>query len=150
MPPSSRVDKILEYTVVAANALRDVSTAAQIPFLDNVCTLSLTVIPIVQNTTFQKERCLRMVEEIHQLLCALMGLCIHSEDICTPKMLDQIAEFAFTLQKLHSCLKAQRELGTIKRLFKQSEITVQLDSCEKELRAASEIFTVGRSSMNTR
>jgi hypothetical protein len=48
-----------------------------------------------------------------------------------------------TLQKFDSCLRAQRELGTIKRLFKQSEITAQLDSCETELKAALGIFTVG-------
>jgi hypothetical protein len=42
------VDKILQYTVVAANALQDVAAATQIPFLNSVCTLSLTIIPIVQ------------------------------------------------------------------------------------------------------
>jgi hypothetical protein len=36
----------------------------------------------------------------------------------------------------------QRELGTIKRLFKQNEITTQLDNCEAELKAALKIFTV--------
>jgi hypothetical protein len=48
-----------------------------------------------------------------------------------------------TLQKIHMCLKALREAGTLKRLFRKSEIAAQLDSCERELRAASEIFTVG-------
>jgi hypothetical protein len=40
--------KILQYTAVAASALHDVATATQIPFLDSVCTLSLTIIPMVQ------------------------------------------------------------------------------------------------------
>jgi hypothetical protein len=31
-----------------ANALRDVATASQIPFLGRVCTLTLTIIPMVQ------------------------------------------------------------------------------------------------------
>jgi hypothetical protein len=48
-----------------------------------------------------------------------------------------------TLQKFHSCLRAQRELGTIKRLFKQNDITAQLDRCEAELKTALQIFTVG-------
>jgi hypothetical protein len=42
------VDKILQYTAVAANALKEVTSVTQIPFLDSVCTLSLTIIPIVQ------------------------------------------------------------------------------------------------------
>jgi hypothetical protein len=44
----NNLDKILQYTTVAANALHDVAAATQIPFLDSFCTLSLTIIPIVQ------------------------------------------------------------------------------------------------------
>ncbi|KAF7333355.1 NB-ARC domain-containing protein [Mycena venus] len=144
MPPNSSaaIDKILEYTAVAANALSDIAAATQIPFLGRVCTLTLMIIPMVQNSKFQKDRCLRIVEDIHYLLCVLVGLGIHSEDIQSPKMLHQIAQYAVTLQKFDSCLRAQRELGTIKRLFKQSEITAQLDSCATEFKAALGIFTM--------
>jgi hypothetical protein len=52
MPSSSpaTADRILEYITVVANALRDVATrtASQIPFLGRVCTLTLTIIPMVQ------------------------------------------------------------------------------------------------------
>jgi hypothetical protein len=50
MPPHSRAtgDRILDYTAVAANALRDVATAAQIPFLGRVCVITLTILPMVQ------------------------------------------------------------------------------------------------------
>ncbi|KAJ7767841.1 hypothetical protein B0H14DRAFT_3509727 [Mycena olivaceomarginata] len=96
MPPGSvaTVDKILQYTTVAANALQDVAAATQIPFLNSVCTLSLSAIPIVQDTKSHKERCLRMLEEIHHSLCVLMSLCIHSEEVRSPKMLDHIAQYA--------------------------------------------------------
>jgi hypothetical protein len=39
-------------------------------------------------------------------------------------------------------MRAQQGLGTLKRLFKQGEITAQLDSCERELKLTSDIFTV--------
>ncbi|KAF8156362.1 hypothetical protein K438DRAFT_1861994 [Mycena galopus ATCC 62051] len=138
MPPSSptTADNILEYTLLAANALRDVSAAAQIPFLSRVCTLSMAIIPMVQNTKFQKDRCLRITEDIHHLLCALIGLCVQSEDIQSPKVLDQVAQYAVTLHRFHSCLRTLQDLGTLKRLFKRSEITRQLDSCGIELTAA--------------
>jgi hypothetical protein len=42
------LDKILQYTAVATNALHDVAAATQIPFLESFCTLSLTIIPVVQ------------------------------------------------------------------------------------------------------
>jgi hypothetical protein len=50
MPPSSSaaLDKILEYTVVAANGLQQVAGLTQIPFLDRICTLALIILPMVQ------------------------------------------------------------------------------------------------------
>ncbi|KAJ7794982.1 P-loop containing nucleoside triphosphate hydrolase protein [Mycena olivaceomarginata] len=144
MPPvrSTTGDNILEYTVVAANALRDVATAAQIPFVGTVCTITLIIIPMVQNTKFQKDRCFRIVEDIHRLLWALMNLSMHSEEIQSPNMLNEIAKYALILQKIDSCLRAQQDLGTIKRLFKQSELVTQLENCETELKGALDNFTI--------
>jgi hypothetical protein len=48
----------------------------------------------IQNTKFQKERCLRITEHIHHLLCALMILSMHSQDIQSPSMLTEIAKYA--------------------------------------------------------
>ncbi|KAF7356055.1 NB-ARC domain-containing protein [Mycena venus] len=143
MPSSSpaTADRILEYTTVVANALRDVAIASQIPFLARVCLLTLTIIPMVQSAKLQRERCLRIMEEIHHSLCALTSLAIHSDHIQAPEMLDQIAQYADILQKFDSCLRSQRELGTIKRLFKQGEIATQLDTCETKLRTSLGIFT---------
>ncbi|KAJ6543555.1 hypothetical protein DFH09DRAFT_1088700 [Mycena vulgaris] len=90
-----------------------------------------------QDTKSQKDRHLRMMEHVHCLLCGLMALCLHYENIISPRMLDQIAR---TLHKFYACLRGQNELGKFKRLFKQSEITAQLDVCEGELKDASDIF----------
>ena len=46
--PLTTGNKILEYTAMAANALHDVASATQIPFLSRICTLTLTIIPMVQ------------------------------------------------------------------------------------------------------
>ncbi|KAJ7800150.1 hypothetical protein B0H14DRAFT_3786346 [Mycena olivaceomarginata] len=150
MPPvHSTTENILEYTVMAANALRDVATA-QIPFIGTVCTITLTIIRMVQNTKFQKDRCFRIVEDIHRLLWALMNLSMHSEEIQSPNMLNDIAKYALILQKIDSCLRAQQDLGTIKRLFKQSELVTQLENCETELKGALDNFTVGRSVLSNK
>jgi hypothetical protein len=45
---SDTVDKILQYTAVAADTLQDIANTSQIPFLDSVCTLVLTIVSIVQ------------------------------------------------------------------------------------------------------
>jgi hypothetical protein len=50
MPPRSSIktEKILEYTAVAATALRDAAGATQMPFLNSVCALSSTIVAMVQ------------------------------------------------------------------------------------------------------
>jgi hypothetical protein len=35
-----------------------------------------------------------MVEDIHLVLCALMGLCVDSDNIASPQLLEHIAEYA--------------------------------------------------------
>ncbi|KAJ7813909.1 hypothetical protein B0H14DRAFT_3878979, partial [Mycena olivaceomarginata] len=141
-PTTTTSNNILEYTIVAANALRDVAAATQIPFVGTVCALASTIIPTVQNTKFQKDRCLRIIEDIHHLLWALVNLSAQSEDMPSPVMLNQIAKCALTLQKIDSCLRVQQDLGTIKRLFKQSELVTQLETCEAEFKVAVEDFTI--------
>ncbi|KAJ7853831.1 hypothetical protein B0H14DRAFT_2757706, partial [Mycena olivaceomarginata] len=127
-PPGllSKTEKILEYTAVAATALRDAAGATQMPFLNSMCALSSTIVAMVQNTRIHRERYLRIVED----------------DIRSPKLLEEVAQYAGILQKFHACLRAQEELGTFKRFFKQSEMATQLDSCETELRAALHGFTM--------
>ncbi|KAF8202803.1 hypothetical protein K438DRAFT_1758109 [Mycena galopus ATCC 62051] len=71
-----------------------------IPFLGSVCTLTLTLIPMVQSTRLQRERCPHIVEEIHHMLCALTSLTIHSDHIQAPKMLDQIVQYIGVLDPL--------------------------------------------------
>ncbi|KAJ7328694.1 hypothetical protein DFH08DRAFT_967114 [Mycena albidolilacea] len=88
------VDKILEYTVEAVTGLQEIAEATRIPFLERICTLALTIVPMVQSTKFQKDRCLRIIEDIHHLLCVLTSLCIHSEDIQSPNMLYRITQYA--------------------------------------------------------
>ncbi|KAF7345157.1 hypothetical protein MSAN_01891900 [Mycena sanguinolenta] len=65
-----------------------------------------------------------------------MALCSDSEEIQSMATLEQVAHYTTILLKIDSCLRAQRNLGTIRRLFKQSELIAQLDNCETELKAA--------------
>jgi hypothetical protein len=39
---------VLQYTVVAANALQDLGKASQIPFVGTVCSLTLAVVSLIQ------------------------------------------------------------------------------------------------------
>ncbi|KAF8184655.1 hypothetical protein K438DRAFT_1974447 [Mycena galopus ATCC 62051] len=144
MPPSSSVSgkQILEYTAAAANALQDVATASGIPFLGCVCNLTLGIVPMIQETKFHKGRCLQIADDVHHLLCALMVLSISEEDIQAPRMLERISKCTLTLQKIDSCLRAQQDVGRLKRLFKQSELAAQLQNCGTELKELLNTFMI--------
>ncbi|KAF7345156.1 hypothetical protein MSAN_01891800 [Mycena sanguinolenta] len=94
LSPPITADRVLEYTTVAANALQDVATAARIPFISRVCTVTLGIIPMIQNTRFQKDRCLRIMDDAHHLLCTLVALCSESEDIQSVATFEQVAHYA--------------------------------------------------------
>ncbi|KAJ7041220.1 hypothetical protein C8F04DRAFT_1391323 [Mycena alexandri] len=133
---------ILQYTLVAANTVQGVAAETGIPFLGSVCSISLTLIPVIESNHFQRDRCLRMTEEIHKSLCALGALCLGSEDTRPPEVLDQIAQYARTLQAFYSYLRAQQDLGKIRRFFKQGEIITQLEVYEREVRQAADVFSM--------
>ncbi|KAJ7464171.1 hypothetical protein FB451DRAFT_1403533 [Mycena latifolia] len=65
---------------------------------------------------------------------------LYSESSVTPQVLDNIGRFAEYLNKFYACLRSQQELGRIKRFFKQTEITAQLEAYEAELEGVLETF----------
>jgi hypothetical protein len=42
------LEKILQYTAIVAKALQDVAATTQIPFLDTICTVVLTMTPLME------------------------------------------------------------------------------------------------------
>ncbi|KAF8142234.1 hypothetical protein K438DRAFT_1784962 [Mycena galopus ATCC 62051] len=142
MPPSSTAteDRILEYTAAAASVLQDVAKALGIPFVGSICNLTLGIIPMIQNTKFQKERCLQIADDVHHLLCVLMALSIGGDNIQSLPILERISQCTLTLQKIDSCLRTQQDLGRIKRLFKQSELAAQLQNSGTELKEVLNTF----------
>ncbi|KAJ7460651.1 P-loop containing nucleoside triphosphate hydrolase protein [Mycena latifolia] len=140
--PALDLHHLLEYTRVSATTLYDFSDATGAPFLKTIAGVSLSIVSMVQDGRLNRDRCVRMVQGIHQLLCGIAILCVKSGHSLSPKILDNIGSFAQTLQKFQACLRSQQELGKIKRFFKQHEITAQLEICETELNAALDVFTI--------
>ncbi|KAJ7874473.1 hypothetical protein B0H14DRAFT_2717939 [Mycena olivaceomarginata] len=137
-PSSLAADSLLEYTRITASTLQDISHTKNIPFLNAISQTTMVVISMVQTAKANRDRCLRMMDEIHQLLCVLAKL--GSESTLTPKFLDDVGRLAQNLYKFSACLRSQQELGKIRRFFKQSEITAQLVACEVELQGLLESF----------
>ncbi|KAJ6619247.1 hypothetical protein B0H10DRAFT_1183073 [Mycena sp. CBHHK59/15] len=135
MPPSA---------TVAAGALRDISGSSQVPFLHTVSTICFIILSNVQAVKVNKQGCLQMVEQINELLWAIVNLCVNSNtgDVLPPSILHNIGDFAQTLQKIHSYVEGQLKMGKIKRFFRQGESSQQLDECKTGLQHAVELFSV--------
>ncbi|KAJ7278218.1 hypothetical protein C8J57DRAFT_1465420 [Mycena rebaudengoi] len=132
----------IQFARDAATKLRDISSNVDVPFLRTIAGITLLILDIVQSVKSNKDRCFRMVEEIHQLLCVLGTLYLKLEYTMLPKLVNEIADLSQTLLKFYGCLRSEQELGKIKRFFKQSEITAQLEVCEVELKSALDVFRI--------
>lgn len=180
MPP---VSSILKYTTLAATTTRDIAGSGQVPFLASVAALSLSIVGSVQvrrvslNSHFtllityfrtqslksNKDECLRMVEHIHEILCAIVKLYSQSQmdGMLPPALLYDIGQFArcacgpclswliyfkllcdSTLQKIYTFVDTQLGMGKLKRLLKQADINLELNSCKSELKTALDTFRV--------
>ncbi|KAJ7695054.1 hypothetical protein B0H17DRAFT_1056189 [Mycena rosella] len=95
MPASAlNLYDLLHYTRVSATALQDLADATGAPFLKTVAGVSLSISSMIQDVRMNRERCVRMLQGIHKLLCGIATLCVRSGHGLSPKMLDNIGSFA--------------------------------------------------------
>ncbi|KAJ6543537.1 hypothetical protein DFH09DRAFT_1088683 [Mycena vulgaris] len=142
MFPRSPDNNILQYILVATNDLHDVAVTTRTPFLKSVSSLTLSIVSMIQVHMYGSEY------EISKATMSADGkrnppITLRSHGTLLPYGEHQILEqYAQTLQKLHACQRAQKDVGKIKRMFKQSEILAQLDVCEAELKTTTDIFAI--------
>ncbi|KAF8185345.1 hypothetical protein K438DRAFT_2156012 [Mycena galopus ATCC 62051] len=136
---SPNTSEILNYASVAATALKDASNAASIPFLGIVCELSLVIIPMIKETKLRKERCTRIANHIHRLLC-IVGALYVSGAVEEPSVLGTVKQLVESLHKTVTCLQAHSDAGKFKRLWKQADSASKLRGCERDLEIALQTF----------
>ncbi|KAJ7844521.1 hypothetical protein B0H14DRAFT_3686708 [Mycena olivaceomarginata] len=83
-----------------------------------------------------------LVESIYDILRALINLCADAEALLSPALLQAIADFAETLQKIQAYMSAQLGMRSIKRFLRAAENTIQLDECNAGLDRALVQFKV--------
>ncbi|KAJ7669078.1 hypothetical protein B0H17DRAFT_1209729 [Mycena rosella] len=140
-PP--RQHSIIEYTTLAASTAREIANAG-VPFLGSVASLTLAILKAVETVRANKEQCIQLVDEIHTVLCAIIGIySIYPGDGgFSPSILRDIGGFMETLQKIYSVVKSQQAMGRIKQLFKQPDIKLRLESCKAEIEQSLEKFQI--------
>ncbi|KAJ6493488.1 hypothetical protein DFH09DRAFT_1104483 [Mycena vulgaris] len=149
MPPQSTVTQIrLDNIVVCLNAavaaVEVISKGLETPFLGPIVTTMHSLVIAIQTVKKNKEVCVKMLEQIHQLLYAIIQVHITSNTAgeLTPKMLHNLGQFAETLHKIHTFVDAQQEKIGFKMFFRQGEMTALLKSCTAGLDQAVAVFMV--------
>ncbi|KAJ7928233.1 hypothetical protein B0H13DRAFT_2311777 [Mycena leptocephala] len=143
MQPHARLANLIEYSIFAATTLKEIAQSAQVPYLLSA-SLTLMILEFVSASKATKELTVQMIEQIHEILCAIIGLYSSTamDRILPPEVLYDIVTFIETLQKIYTFMKGQQEMGKIRQLFKQGTSTAQLEACRAGLQEALTAFRV--------
>ncbi|KAJ7245292.1 P-loop containing nucleoside triphosphate hydrolase protein, partial [Mycena rebaudengoi] len=139
-----QLENLIQYTAVAVSTIEEIAGSFQIPFLSSAAALTLSILNRVEAVKSNRDEWMIMVEQIHEILCAITSLCSTSEikGVLPTALLYDIAKFTETLQKIFTLLKAQHKMGKIKQLFKQPDNAGKMEMCKQELHKAIGIFRV--------
>ncbi|KAJ7106020.1 hypothetical protein C8R44DRAFT_745667 [Mycena epipterygia] len=99
---------------------------------------------IFKNVKRNRDECIRCMENIHELICAIVHLHMQSEPVgsLSPEMLDNVGKFMKTLHKIHAFIEAQQDSNKIKQFLRQIEMNALLKECQAGLQEALDIFKV--------
>ncbi|KAJ7280848.1 hypothetical protein C8J57DRAFT_1711819 [Mycena rebaudengoi] len=140
----TQLENIIQYTTVAASTVEEIAGSFQIPFLSSAAALTLSILKCVEAVKSNRDEWMLMVEQIHEILCAITSLCSTSEikGVLPTALLYDIAKFTEILQKVFTVLNMRQKMGRIKQLFKQPDNAGKLEMCKEELHKAIGIFRV--------
>ncbi|KAJ7277237.1 P-loop containing nucleoside triphosphate hydrolase protein, partial [Mycena rebaudengoi] len=144
MKVPTHLENLIQYTTVAASTVEEIAGSFQIPFLSSVAALTLSILKCVEAVRSNRDEWMIMVEQIHEILCAIISLCSTSEikGVLPTALLYDIVKFTETLQKVFTVLNMQQKMGKIKQLFKQPDNAGKLEMCKEELHKAIGMFRV--------
>ncbi|KAJ6576054.1 hypothetical protein DFH09DRAFT_1361666 [Mycena vulgaris] len=148
MPPQPithiRLDNILTCLNAALATLELISKGRETPFLQPISHTVRSLLIDVQTAKRNKDECTRMLEQIHQLIYAIIRLHVDSETggELTPEMLNNLGRFTETLHKIHMFVEAQQDKNRIRQFFRQGELGTLLRNCDSGLQEALTVFKV--------
>ncbi|KAJ7081417.1 P-loop containing nucleoside triphosphate hydrolase protein [Mycena epipterygia] len=147
MPPTStvtetRLDNIVACLTSVIPLLNEFSDAFGIPFVPAIANTTLSLITLVQNVKKNKEECIQLMENVHELLYAVVNLHMKARTASSlpPATLSAFGELTETLHKVYAFIEAQQDGSRIKHFFRQSEMKTLLKECHIELQQAVDVF----------
>ncbi|KAJ7455047.1 hypothetical protein FB451DRAFT_1516637, partial [Mycena latifolia] len=137
-----RLNNTITYLTPVVALLNELSDTFGTPFVPAISTTTLSLITMVQNVKKNKDDCIQLLENVYQLLCAIVNVHIKSETKgnLPPATLVHVGKFMETLHKIHTFVEAQQDGSKIKSFFRQTETKTLLSECRAGLQQAVEVF----------
>ncbi|KAJ7113227.1 hypothetical protein C8R43DRAFT_1242663, partial [Mycena crocata] len=137
-----RLNNIATSLKPVADLLMELNDGLGPPFIQVLANTTVSLITTVQNVKRNKDECVKIVENVHGLICSIINLHIQSETPghLPPESLHHIGKFTQTLHKIHTFLEGQQESSKLKHLLRQSEMNVLLKGCHAGIQEAAGVF----------
>ncbi|KAJ7094816.1 hypothetical protein C8R44DRAFT_749397 [Mycena epipterygia] len=147
MPPKTMVTERHLDSIVACLSpilllLGEISDAFGTPFVPAISNTTVSLITLVQNVKKNKEECIKLMENVHELLYAVVNLHMKAGTPSTfpPAILSALGRLTETLHKVHAFMEAQQEGNKIKHFFRQNEMKTLLSDCHTGLQKVFDMF----------
>ncbi|KAJ6481047.1 hypothetical protein C8R45DRAFT_1100603 [Mycena sanguinolenta] len=140
----TRLENLAASLAAIAGILDDLNDTFAPPFIQPVSKTIVSIVNLIQNVKQNKKDCARLLEDIHQVLYAIIDLHIKSEAMgsLSPTMTMYIGKFMKTLHKIYTYIEAQQDGSKIKQLFRNNSMNNLLKDCYVELEETTQIFGV--------
>ncbi|KAJ7478635.1 hypothetical protein B0H11DRAFT_1280095 [Mycena galericulata] len=138
----------LHHIQIAVGVLRDIAENSNVSYLKPVAGISALILDIVDSVKTNREQCLLMVEQIYEIVCAIINICENTTGLSSA-MLRSLSTLIEALQKVHSCIRNQLDRSLMKRIVRHIENTQQLDECKAALQHSMDVFGVQTSLLNS-
>ncbi|KAJ7469501.1 hypothetical protein FB451DRAFT_1176736 [Mycena latifolia] len=127
--------------------LNNLHDSFRTPFVQAIANTTLNLLSAVQNVKNNKDECVHLMKDIHQILFAIAKLHMQSkaQGSLPPSTLDHIGTFTNTLHKIHTFVEGQQEKNRFKHFLRQSEMRMLFKECWAGLQQASELFKLYQS-----
>ncbi|KAJ7443379.1 hypothetical protein FB451DRAFT_1437614 [Mycena latifolia] len=149
MPRESAISDIqLNSIVTCLNTvlplLNDLHESLGTPFVQAISNTTLNLLSAVQNVKNNKDECVHLMKDIHEILLAIAKLHMQSEPqgSLPPSTLYHIGKFTNTLHKIHTFVEGQQEKSRLKHFLRQSEMRILFKECRAGLQQALELFEI--------
>ncbi|KAJ7107165.1 hypothetical protein C8R43DRAFT_1243739 [Mycena crocata] len=137
-----RINTIVARLTPMVPLLRELGDAFGTPFVPAITNTTVSLISILENVKKNKDDCVQLMEDVSQLLTAIVKLHINSMpsgDLPASSLYD-VAKFTETLHKIHTFVEAQQEAPKLKHLFRNTEMKTLLSECRTGLHLSLEGF----------